>query len=87
MLGSITVPYRQLPVTESIALPPDPKASIMPSTHPDPLYSRAEIGILACSKCGNPMRLSQIEPAAPGYDVRTFECVRCNSSECFSIAI
>src|SRR5450759_5194909 len=37
----------------------------MPSTHPDPLYSRAEIRILACSKCGNPMRLSQIEPAAP----------------------
>jgi hypothetical protein len=44
----------------------------MPSTHPDPLYSRAEIGILACSKCGNPMSLSQIEPAAPGYDVRNF---------------
>jgi hypothetical protein len=44
----------------------------MPSTHLDPLYSRAEIGILECSKCGNPMRLSQIEPTAPGYDMRTF---------------
>ena len=52
----------------------------MPSAHPNPLYSRAEIGILACSKCGNPMRLSQIEPAAPGYDVRTFECVKCNGT-------
>jgi hypothetical protein len=59
----------------------------MPSTHPDPIYSRAEIGILACSKCGNPMRLSQIEPAALGYDVRTFECAKCNSSERFSVAI
>jgi hypothetical protein len=59
----------------------------MPSTHPNPLHSRSEIGILACSKCGNPMRLSQIEPAARGYDVRTFECVRCNSSERFSVAI
>jgi len=60
----------------------------MASTHPDALYSRsrAEIGILACSKCGNPMRLSQIEPAAPGY-VRTFECAKCNSSERFSVAI
>jgi hypothetical protein len=26
------------------------------------------------------MRLSQIEPAAPGYDVRTFECAKCDSS-------
>jgi len=59
----------------------------MPSTLPDPLYSRAEIGIMACSKCGNPMRLSLIEPAASGHDVRTFECVKCNSSERFSVAI
>jgi hypothetical protein len=51
--------------------------------HLDPLYSRAEIGILACSKCGNPMRLSQIEPAALGYDIRTFECLNCHSSEAF----
>jgi hypothetical protein len=59
----------------------------MPSIHPDPLFSRAEIGILACSKCGNPMRLSHIEPAAPGYDVRTFECAKCDSSERFLVAI
>jgi hypothetical protein len=59
----------------------------MPSTHPDPLYSRAEIGILACSKRGNPMRLSKIEPAAPGYDVHTFECAKCESSERFLVAI
>ena len=59
----------------------------MTSTHLDPLFSRAEIGILACLKCGNPMRLSQIEPAAPGYDVRTFECAKCNAIERFSVAI
>jgi ribosomal protein L37AE/L43A len=59
----------------------------MPSTRPEQLHSRAEIGILTCSKCGNPMRSSQIEPAAPGYDVRTFECVKCDSSERFSVAI
>jgi hypothetical protein len=53
----------------------------MPSTRLKPRYSRAEIEILACSKCSNPMRLSQIEPAAPGYDVRTFECAKCDSSE------
>jgi RNase P subunit RPR2 len=59
----------------------------MPSTHLDPLYSRAEIGILACSKCGNPMRLSHIEPAAPGYDVRIFECAKCDTIERFSVSI
>jgi len=59
----------------------------MPSIHPDPPYSRAEIGILACSTCDNPMRLSHIEPAAPGYDVRTFECAKCDSSERFLVAI
>ena len=59
----------------------------MPSTHHLPLFSRAEIGILACPKCSNPMRLSHIEPAAPGYDLRTFECAKCDSSEQFSVAI
>lgn len=56
----------------------------MPSTHLHPVYCCAEIGILACSRCGNPMRLSQIESAAPGYDVRTYECAKCDSSERFS---
>jgi hypothetical protein len=63
------------------------EASITPSAHLNPLFSRAEIGILACSKCGNSMRLSKIELAAPGYDVRTFECAKCDSSERFSVAI
>jgi hypothetical protein len=59
----------------------------MPSTDLTPLYSQAETGILACSKCGNPMRLSHIEPAAAGYDVRAFECAKCDSSERFIVAI
>jgi hypothetical protein len=59
----------------------------MPSTHLTPLFSCAEIGVLACSKCGNPMRLSQIEPAAPGYDARIFECAKCDSSERFLVAL
>lgn len=59
----------------------------MPSTHPNPLYSRAEIGILACSKCGAPMRLSCIESTAPGLDTQTFECTKCNTSERFKAAV
>jgi uncharacterized protein YbaR (Trm112 family) len=60
----------------------------MPSIHPDPLlFSRAEIGILACPKCRKPMRLTCIEPAARGFDVRTFECSECNTIERFTVAI
>jgi hypothetical protein len=59
----------------------------MPSVHPDRLFSCAEIGVLACSKCHKPMRLSCIEPSAPGFDIRTFECPGCNTTEKFSVAI
>jgi len=51
----------------------------MSSIQPNPLYSRAEIGILPCSKCGKPMRLACIEPAQPGHEVRTFECPECKN--------
>lgn len=59
----------------------------MLSVHSDPPYSRAEIGILACSKCHKPMRLACIEPSSPGFDVRTFECSACEKRECFSVSI
>jgi ribosomal protein L37AE/L43A len=59
----------------------------MPSIHPQPIYSRAETGILPCSKCGKPMRLTCIEPATPGYDVRTFECLECNTIRSFSVRV
>lgn len=31
-----------------------------------------------CTKCGVKMVLARIEPAEPGYDLRTFECTKCN---------
>jgi hypothetical protein len=33
-----------------------------------------------CPKCGKTMRLAQIVPGEPGYDLRTFECVACDQS-------
>ena len=59
----------------------------MPSTHHEPLFSIAEIGVLACAKCGNPMRLSRIEPGEPGFDLRTFECKKCDVNRRFVVAI
>jgi len=59
----------------------------MPSIQPDPLFTRAEIGMLACSKCRKPMRLTCIEPATRGFDLRTFECSECNTIERFTVEI
>jgi hypothetical protein len=61
--------------------------SVMPSIQTEPLFSRSEIGILACSKCRKPMRLAYIEPAAQGFDTRAFECSDCNTVERFTVAI
>ena len=32
-----------------------------------------------CTKCGAKMVLARVEPAKPGYDLRTFECTKCNN--------
>jgi hypothetical protein len=34
-----------------------------------------------CPKCGATMMLTRIEPDAPGYERRTFECSQCENSE------
>jgi len=34
-----------------------------------------------CTKCGAKMALARIEPAKPGYDLRTFECTSCNNAD------
>jgi hypothetical protein len=33
------------------------------------------------------MRLCRVEPGAPGYDVRIFECAACNTSQSFVVRI
>ena len=32
-----------------------------------------------CTKCGAKMTLARIEPDKPGYDLRSFECTKCNN--------
>jgi hypothetical protein len=36
-------------------------------------------------KCAMPMDLSRIEPDEPGFDLRTFECPKCQHSESFVV--
>jgi hypothetical protein len=38
-----------------------------------------------CTKCRAPMVLARIEPAKPGFDLRTFECSKCNNADQYII--
>jgi hypothetical protein len=38
-----------------------------------------------CTKCGSEMMLARIEPAKPGFDLRTFECSECNNADQYII--
>lgn len=59
----------------------------MPTTEIEALFSVADIGVFPCAKCCRPMKLSCIELTAPGFDVRTFQCERCNHTETFAVSI
>jgi hypothetical protein len=59
----------------------------MPSAQSDALFSVAEIGVIPCAKCDKSMKLSSIEPTGPGFDVRTFECEKCNHIVKFAVSI
>jgi hypothetical protein len=40
-----------------------------------------------CSRCGGPLKLTRIEPEEPGFDLRTYYCAACESSEFIIAAI
>lgn len=40
---------------------------------------------LLCPRCGTPMDLSRVEPDEPGFDLRIFECPKCQHSESFVV--
>lgn len=39
-----------------------------------------------CPTCHNRMNLAQIMPGRPGFDVRTFECGRCDHTHILTVA-
>jgi hypothetical protein len=70
--GSMLVPsparFGIYPATESFALPPDLRPSIMSHHHRPP-----------CPKCQATTVLARITPGSPaGFNIRTFECPACN---------
>jgi hypothetical protein len=82
--GSITVPRWRLPVTESFALPPDPRWNAM--TDYPAAISLLAIQQLRCPKCRTRMRLARISPGPTGFELRTFECAKCDHVEQIAIA-
>lgn len=69
--GSITARHRHLPVTESIALPPD--YAVRPMSDYMGLSERHR-----CPQCQTQMVHARTEPASLRLDVRAFECVNCD---------
>lgn len=59
----------------------------MPSTQTNPLFSVADIGVFPCANCGKPMKLACIEPSETGFDLRTFECEKCNNAIQFAVSV
>jgi hypothetical protein len=82
--GSITAPLRHLPVTESVALQPEPRVETM-------TYHLAAIPLLAiqrlrCPKCRTRMVFARISPGPTGFELRTFDCPKCDHIEKIAIA-
>jgi hypothetical protein len=75
---SITaIPSRHIPVTESVELPPY-EGSIMQKSYFQPEHVNVQLQRPACSKCSTHMTLARIMPARVGFDLRTFECPKCD---------
>jgi hypothetical protein len=53
----------------------------MPASPQAPTLFRDRLMEAPCTKCGAKMTLARIEPDKPGYDLRTFECTKCNNAD------
>jgi hypothetical protein len=84
MLVPSPSPRWRLPVTESFALPPDPGWNAM-TDYPAAIPLLA-IQQLHCPECRTRMRLARISPGPTGFELRTFECAKCDHLEQIAIA-
>src|ERR1035441_9150193 len=79
--------HRQPSVTESVALPPDPRRNAMADSKYAAAISLIAVESDPCPKCQGPMILARIMPGRLNFDLRAFECVRCNHIEKALVAI
>jgi len=80
----IVAPLRYLPVIESFAFPPDQGGGLWPIIIAAiPLLA---IQRLRCPKCRARMTLARISPGPTGFELRTFDCSKCDHVEKIVIA-
>jgi hypothetical protein len=77
---AITALYRHLPVTESVALPPN-AGNIMHSSQFLTAIERPR-----CSRCQTRMMLEPVSRGPIGFEHRLFECPKCDHVEITVIA-
>src|SRR5258708_16115210 len=72
----ITAHLRLLPVTESVALPPEARWNAM-TDYPAaiPLFA---IQQLRCPKCRARMKLARTSPGPTGFELKRFDCSECD---------
>src|SRR5258705_7443218 len=76
-------PLRLLPVTESVALPPEARWNAM-TDYPAAIPMFA-IQQLRCPKCRAHMKLARTSPGPTGFEIKRFDCSECNHVEQIAI--
>lgn len=54
---------------------------------PTPTCANFQTTEAPCLNCNGPMKLALIEPANPRFELRTYECIPCGTTESFLMAI
>jgi hypothetical protein len=54
---------------------------------PTPTCAHFQTTEMPCLKCGKRMRLTLIEPGGHNFELRTYECIPCEITECILTAI
>ena len=83
LLIPITAPLRLLPVTESVALPPEARWNAM-TDYPAAIPMFA-IQQLRCPKCRARMKLARTSPGPTGFELKRFDCSECDHVEQIAI--
>ncbi len=68
-------------MTESFALPAGPRWNAMANSKYDSATPVIALESGPCPKCEAPMMLARIIPGRLNFDLRTFECIKCDHVE------
>lgn len=58
-----------------------------PNPFPNLILNASEAPLVTCTSCDGMMVISLIEPAAPGFEIRTYKCNWCEAEEQFVVQL